>query len=169
MAWSAYVEIIPIRRWPRLEEVLDGGGGRGHVVDPDAAGAGDVVADGDDRHAEAAQVGDLGLAELHGDDEDRVDAAAQGELPEEALAGRDVAEVVQQQVEVVLAQDGLGAGDDLAEEPARGVRDDHPDGVGAAAGETGGDRRHDVRKRRRGLQHAVARLVGDVGQPSEGA
>ncbi|GAB3861529.1 hypothetical protein GCM10027610_104180 [Dactylosporangium cerinum] len=39
------------------------------------------MADGDDRDAEAAQVGGLGVGELHGDDEDGVDAAAQGSWP----------------------------------------------------------------------------------------
>ena len=132
-----------------------------------------VIADpGPRRHdadADPLQPGALGVVDTEPQQHDGVGPPAGGQLGEERAPGRGVAQVVEQHVAPGLAHHVGQALQRRPEPPPRQVRDDDGDPPRGAPREAGGIRADDVLQGARGLPHAGAGGLGDVGVIAERA
>ena len=155
----------------QLEQVLHRGACHQLVVDADAGPLRDPRSHRHHRHPLVAEPVHLLGRGAQPDDEHRVDALGQqvgAQHPAPRLLV--VVEVVEQHVVPALAQHLLGTGDDGGEEPAG--HEEHHDRHGAglaAAGQADGVRGRHVAQPHGGLHHATTGVLGDPGQPAQGA
>jgi hypothetical protein len=122
---------------PQEGEVVDCLAAGRQVVDADVRVAGHLPAGRDDVHAHEFQPVLFGFGDRHRQQHDGVDLAPGRQPFEEAAPVLGVVHVIEQHVEVGVAQHRLEPFEQRGEEPAGDVRHDDRDPPGGAAGQPG--------------------------------